>query len=333
MRLAEAEEKCKAVQRMVFEKVHPGKAVNSYEVEEEGRKVTRGDGATGICDVSYNSSMPNGFLDIWYPNEDHGAKRPTIVHFHGGGFLFGDKGLGDPLAVKSDSKKDMAGVLLGEGYNFVTANYAFAPEYRFPSQLVQVKEVFAFLKEHGAEYGLDMSRVIMAGGSAGAVLTQIYALAVADEEYAKEIGIVPAITPEELKCVVINEAALITEAIANSASKTCDNMICLIQNWLGTDDFLGSRQAGLVNVAAHIRGAYPPAFLIASNEEDFFEADAAAMDAALTRFGLPHEHYYRGIEVELLSHGFINQFETSACAKECLDKALAFMRRHVGVRE
>ena len=45
MRLAEAEEKCKAVQRMVFEKVHPGKAVNSYEVEEEGRKVTRGDGA------------------------------------------------------------------------------------------------------------------------------------------------------------------------------------------------------------------------------------------------------------------------------------------------
>ena len=320
MKLMEAEARCLAVQKMVFEQVHGGKAVNSFSVEKEGWTTVRPDGSTGICDISYESTMPNGFLDIWYPNSDHEAKRPTIVNFHGGGFLFGDKVEGDPLAVKSQSKTDLMGVYMQQGYNYVSANYAFAPEYRFPSQIVQVNEVLAFLKAHAGEYGLDMSRIVLTGGSAGADFTQIYAMAVADPDYAKAIGVTPAVTMEELKCVIINEAALIAETQVHS-----ENMVSMIQNWFGDDDFTGCIQAKLANIPSHIKGVYPPAYIIASNQDSFFEADAAAMDEVLTRYGLPHKHYYRGPEVEDLPHGFLGNFETSPSAKECLAEVLEFM--------
>lgn len=54
-------------------------------------------------------------------------------------------------------------------------NYAFAPEYRFPTQTIQLGEALQFLETNADRYGLDMSRVVLAGSSAGGQIVGSYA--------------------------------------------------------------------------------------------------------------------------------------------------------------
>lgn len=65
--------------------------------------------------------------------------RPTIVYFHGGRYLGGDKAIGDPLAVNYDSNYLFDKLVL-EGYNLVNVNYVLVPEYNFPSPIIQMKK-------------------------------------------------------------------------------------------------------------------------------------------------------------------------------------------------
>lgn len=320
MTLQQAEATCLMVRKQVFDATMNGREPNVTEVPEEDRLVKRPDGITLRLDVRYDSVYPNNFCDIWYAGYEDGVKRPTIFSFHGGGFLFGDKQSGDPLAVKAEGGYNEK--IVKAGYNIVECNYCFAPEYRFPAQICQVNEAIAFFQNH-PEYGLDMSRVIVTGGSAGACFTEIYGLAVSDASYAEKLGIKPAVTMKELCCVIVNEACLQTAVNASS-----DNMYALHANWFGEESLTEGKKAQLAEVSSHINGLYPPAYLVASNNEPFFSADVRAMDEALTRYGLAHEIYDEPKEREVLQHGFVGNFTTSPCAKECFDGILAFLEKY-----
>lgn len=320
MTLQQAEATCLSVRKRLFEAKLNGREPNITEVAEEDRLVTRADGITLRLDVRYDSAYPNNFCDIWYAGFEDGVKRPTIFSFHGGGFLFGDKQSGDPLAVKPESGYNEK--IVKAGYNIVECNYCFAPEYRFPAQIMQVNEVIAYFQNH-PEYGLDMSRIVVTGGSAGACFTEIYGLAAVDASYAEKLGINPVITAKELCCVVVNEACL--QTMVNS---TDDNMYALQANWFGEEKLTEGEKARLAEVSSHIHGFYPPAYLVASNIEPFFSADVRAMDEALTRYGLAHEIYDEPKEREILQHGFVRSFTTSPCAKECFEEILAFLEKY-----
>ena len=320
MTLQQAEAMCLLVRKQVFDATMNGREPNITQVPEEDRLVKREDGITLRLDVRYDSVYPNNFCDIWYAGYEDGVKRPTIFSFHGGGFLFGDKQSGDPLAVKAEGGYNEE--IVKAGYNIVECNYCFAPEYRFPAQIEQVNEVIAYFLNH-PEYGLDMSRIVVTGGSAGACFTEIYGLAVADPSYAERLGIHPAITMKELCCVVVNEACLQT-----SVNTSADNMYALQANWFGEESLEEGEKAQLAEVSRHIHGLYPPAYLVASNNEPFFSADVRAMDEALTRYGLAHEIYDEPKEREVLPHGFVGNFAASPCAKECFEGILAFLRKY-----
>ena len=51
--------------------------------------------------------------------------------------------------------------------------YCFAPEYRFPSAIENVKGAIRFLKAHSRELNLDPNRIVVAGVSAGGYLATI----------------------------------------------------------------------------------------------------------------------------------------------------------------
>ena len=132
--------KCVAVQKIVFHKQHPGKKVNDYNPRNIPSKRVREDGILYVNDICYGEKYPNSHLDIWYLNEDKQTIRPTVIYMHGGGCIFGDKVVGDPLAVGSGRDVDFCAMIAKNGYNVVNVNYALAPEYRFPVQVEQVNE-------------------------------------------------------------------------------------------------------------------------------------------------------------------------------------------------
>ncbi len=87
--------KCKAVQATVYASLYKGHKPNEWESWREPATTILDNGLVLKNDIKYGATYPNSFLDIWYPNGS-GEKRPTIVYFHGGGFIFGDKSTGDP---------------------------------------------------------------------------------------------------------------------------------------------------------------------------------------------------------------------------------------------
>jgi acetyl esterase/lipase len=58
----------------------------------------------------------------------------------------------------------------------ISANYRLSPAATFPDQLIDVKRVIAWAREHGPEYGADPAVVFVAGSSAGGHLASLAAL-------------------------------------------------------------------------------------------------------------------------------------------------------------
>lgn len=106
-------------------------------------------------------------MDIYIADADSSVDRPTYVSTQSGGFILGDKAEGDPAAVGAGGFSIVTDSVLDAGYNFVSLDYAFAPQVEYPVPVIQLSQAISFLKRHADEYGLDMSAVVLAGGSAG----------------------------------------------------------------------------------------------------------------------------------------------------------------------
>lgn len=314
---------CIPVQKMVFEKMHNNVEVNSFSPRKEPGAHVREDGIFYVNDICYGDTYPNSFLDIWYPNEDQSVKRPTIIYIHGGGFIFGDKMTGDPLAAGAGRDIDFFAEIAKHGFNVVSPNYALAPEYRFPVQIEQVDQMLQFLTEHQEEYGLDMSRVFLGGGSAGADLSEIYGAMLCNPDYAKKVGVTPSIKKEQVLGLLIDEAAL-------SVRNFEQNMNAMLGCWLGIDEPSSSEEAEKrMDASKWIEDFYLPSFIITSNEQVWFVDSAKDLSKVLEANGTDYEYFYRGPQCDKLEHGFMQRFAENQYAKECLDHMLDFVKRQI----
>lgn len=64
------------------------------------------------------------------------------------------------------------------------------------------------MKEHADEYDLDMSNVVLGGGSAGGQIVGQFAAIQTNEEYRNKMKIKQSLQPNEIKAVVFNSAVL-----------------------------------------------------------------------------------------------------------------------------
>ena len=62
----------------------------------------REDGSLYVNDIKYGDEYANSYLDITYPSEDISVDRPTIIYFHGGGYLVVINQWETPFAVDDD---------------------------------------------------------------------------------------------------------------------------------------------------------------------------------------------------------------------------------------
>jgi acetyl esterase len=97
-----------------------------------------------------------------------GAAVPVIVWLHGGGFVLNS----------IDTHERLFRLLaLRSGAAVVGIGYSKAPEQRFPIQAAEAAAALQWLRAHGAEKGLDPTRVALGGDSAGANLALSAAVA------------------------------------------------------------------------------------------------------------------------------------------------------------
>ena len=110
--------------------------------------------------ISYGDNKEQYFL---YYEPDRMISDKIVVWAHGGGWNAGDPQYFDFVGQ----------CVCGQGYRFVSLGYRLAPKYKYPCQLKDVCAAYNSAISYLKENGIDTSKVIVAGPSAGAHLTSI----------------------------------------------------------------------------------------------------------------------------------------------------------------
>ena len=128
---------------------------------------------TRIANLSYGDAGRKNLLDV-YHGRPGTAKKPVLIHLHGGALFMGRKNRESlPLLYR----------LASQGWVCISANYRLRPAVTFPDHLIDVKKVIAWAREHARDYGADPSVVLVAGSSSGGQLAALAALTGNDPRY------------------------------------------------------------------------------------------------------------------------------------------------------
>src|SRR5690606_4658044 len=90
---------------------------------------------------------------------------PLVLFVHGGGWTNGSK--------ENATGRHMAPHYTGLGYNFATIDYRLVPEGTVEQQGQDVADALAYLLRRAGELGIDRSKVVLMGHSAGAHLVSL----------------------------------------------------------------------------------------------------------------------------------------------------------------
>jgi acetyl esterase/lipase len=182
-------------------------------------------GVDRVANLRYGDAGRRNLLDL-YRHRARPSGGPVLIHLHGGGYTGGRKNSQSlPLLYR----------LASQGWVCVSANYRLRPAARHPDHLIDLKQVIAWVRAHGREYGADPSLVFVAGSSAGAHMASLAALTPNDPAF--QPGFEDADTS-------------VTAAIG-------------LNGWYGT--YYG--QGGASSPLAHVRPDAPP-FFIAHGDHD-----------------------------------------------------------------
>lgn len=303
-----------AIQKSLYKN---GRDINSFEPFSKPIKKERADGSYYVSEIAYGTKYANSYLDIIYKSKE-ASSVPTVIYFHGGGFFCGDKTLGDPMAVE-DNASQLLNEIVSAGYNLVSVNYALAPQYHFPTPLMQMNEAIEFLDIHSSELGLNMNNVVLFGQSAGAIMVSQYAALLTSDEYRKKLNIWPSIDRKRIKLLIVDDAPLTPEKY-NFA------LWVMMSNYIGSGN-IKSKKVQLCNPLPYIGAETPPTFMTAGNT-DGFPHEMQALSDKLSKLGIEHEYFYRDRSYADLCHGYLNQLGNNEYARECFDRMIEFMKKH-----
>jgi acetyl esterase len=121
-----------------------------------------------VADLSVGDDGGVG-VRLYYPRS--AGELPVIVFSHGGGWILGTVDSADETCRR---------LAVASGCAVVSVEYRLAPEFPYPAALDDVLTVLDWLTKSASEYGLDATRVAVAGESSGAQVALSAAVAARD---------------------------------------------------------------------------------------------------------------------------------------------------------
>jgi len=211
--------------------------------------------------LSYGSD-PLQALDLWVPEGANPA--PLVLFVHGGGWKRGSK--------SNAVGRALPGHMLEQGYAFASIDYRLVPDATVEQQAADVAAALAHLLERADALGIDRSRVVLTGHSAGAHLV---ALVGTDERYLRAAGLSFA----DIDGVMPNDGA--GYDVAAQMAQARGRGAAIFGDAFGTDP---ARQQAL-SPTFHAASPNAPAFLLIHVQREDGVAQANALAAALKRGG------------------------------------------------
>jgi acetyl esterase len=119
-----------------------------------------------IKDWSVDSAVGALRLRTIRPNSAR-VSSPVTMYFHGGGWVMGDATTHDRL---------MRELAVGADATVVFVDYDRAPEHRYPVAIEQAYAATQYVSEHSEEFGVDATRLAVAGESSGGNMATVVSL-------------------------------------------------------------------------------------------------------------------------------------------------------------
>ena len=228
--------------------------------------------------------------------------HPPIVFFHGGGYVIGDL----------DTHDDHARLLCRDvDAVVVSVDYRLAPEAPFPAGLEDCVAAYRWVVEHVADLGGDVTRLAVAGDSAGGNLSAATAVAARDAglPLAAQLLIYPGVD------FVESQDHPSRAENASGYFLTAEDMA-----WFGGHYLQGSApedpRASVLR--ADLTGVAPA--VIGTAEYDPLRDEGEAYAAALDKAGVPVvQHRYPGLIHGFFGLGPISPACADAAAELCAD--------------
>ena len=104
---------------------------------------------------------------------------PCLVFYHGGGWVIGDLDSHDVVCRKLAHEGELI---------VISIDYRLAPEHKFPAAVDDAITAVKWIASNAKEFGIDASRIMVGGDSAGGNLAAVVALAARDGDGPKLAG-------------------------------------------------------------------------------------------------------------------------------------------------
>ena len=233
---------------------------------------------------------------------------PVLVWFHGGGWVWASVDTHDRLCREYAAA---AGVAV------VSVDYALSPEAKFPQAIEECAAVVRHVANHGSDWGLDGSRILLGGDSAGGNLCLATALLLRDQGGPALRGLV-AYYP-------VCDSRFDTESYQQfGAGGYGLNKERMAFYWSVYATHEGDRSHPLAAVLRADPRGLPPV-LVHLAELDVLRSEGEALIGKLREAGVPVEaETFKG-----LVHGFVRASEYVAQSRTAMAKAVDWMRQVV----
>jgi acetyl esterase/lipase len=128
--------------------------------------------------------------DLWRPKGEY-VSGLAVIYFHGSAWYMLDKDFGTRPFFRH---------LVSQGHIVMDVAYRLCPEVDLVGMIGDVKRAIAWMKANASQYGVQIDKIVLAGGSAGGHLSLLAA-------YAPQH---PELTPDELKDINLSVAGVIS---------------------------------------------------------------------------------------------------------------------------
>ncbi len=286
-----------------------------------------------LRDIRYHDSdMREHLLDVWRPVGDGAgspfrrytqAPWPVLFYVHGGGFRI----------LSKDTHWIMGLAFACRGFLVFNVSYRLAPKHRYPAAIEDVCRAFGWVMSNAERYGGDLSRVVVAGESAGANLATSLAVALSyerSEPYARaafETGIVPRAVVPACGVFQVSDMQRLRRRKPTMSSFIADRLEEVENAYLGPGPH-GSSLDLADPVSVFERKEAParpiPPFFLPVGTKDPLLPDTRRLAEALRGMGVTAEdRYYQG---EL--HAF-HALVMRRAARACWTDTFRFLDRYV----
>lgn len=248
---------------------------------------------------------PAGEIPVRIYTPSGAGPFPTLVYFHGGGWVIGTLDMSDGTCRN---------LCVGGECVVISVDYRMAPEAKFPAATDDCYAVIEWVSENSSSIGINPDRIAVGGGSAGANLAAAICLIARDQGGPKLVFqlLVYPVTDRNFETASYRQNA-------DGYMLTRDSMIWYWDQYLNSPSEASNPYAAPLQ--AQDMSGLPPA-LVMTAEFDPLRDEGEAYAHRLEAAGVPT----RCIRYDGMVHGFFGMHDSVDKAREAVTEASAALR-------